>query len=97
MSSLANLLQFQRSIDRAPCITVADFRRLAAKRKWDVDWLTEQCRTALDNPRRIVREILTKGTIPDSTVIPWAPLINLYEQVTKAADAVWSRYGESTG
>jgi hypothetical protein len=60
MSSLADLLQFHRSIDRAPGITVADFRRLAAKRKWDVDWLTEQYRTALDNPRRIVREILTK-------------------------------------
>jgi hypothetical protein len=87
MSTPTNQRQFHRSIDQAPCITVAEFRRLAEKRQWDVDWLTEQCRTALDNPRRIVREILMKGTIPDSTVIPWAPLINLYQQVTKATDA----------
>jgi hypothetical protein len=79
MSALADLLQFQRSIDRVPCITVAEFRRLAEKRKWDEDWLAKQCWDELDNPRRIVRDILTKGTIPDSTVIPWAPLIKLYQ------------------
>jgi hypothetical protein len=87
MSTPINKRQFHRSIDQAPCITVAEFRRLTEKRKWDEDWLTAQCQGTLDNPRRTVRDLLTRGRIPDSTVIPWAPLINLYEQVTKAADA----------
>jgi hypothetical protein len=87
MSTLADLLEFHRSIDQAPCITVAEFRRLAEKRKWDEDWLTEYCQGVLESPRRTVRDILTKGRIPDGTVVPWLPLINLYLQVTKAADA----------
>jgi hypothetical protein len=80
-------LQLHRSIDRAPCITIAEFQRLAVKRKWDEDWLTKQCLDALDNPRRTVRDILTTGKIPDTTVIPWSPLVTLYLEVTKAEDA----------
>jgi hypothetical protein len=87
MSTPTNQRQFHRSIDQAPCITVAEFRRLTEKRKWGEDWLTAQCQGALDDPHRIVRDLLTRGRIPDSTVIPWAPLINPHEQVTKAADA----------
>jgi hypothetical protein len=87
MSTPTNQRQFHRSIDQAPCITVAEFRRLAAKRRWDEDWLTEQCLDALDNPRRTVRDIVTKGKIPDTTVIPWRPLVKLYPEVTKAEDA----------
>jgi hypothetical protein len=87
MSAPIDQLQFHRSIDRVPCITVAEFRRLTEKRKWDEDWLTTQRLDALDNPRRTVRDILTKGKIPDTTVIPWRPLVKLYLEVTKAEDA----------
>jgi hypothetical protein len=87
MSVPIDQLLFHRSIDRAPYITVAEFRRLAGKRKRDGDWLTAQCQDALDNPRRTVRDILTKGKIPDITVIPWRPLVKLYLEVTKAEDA----------
>ena len=86
MSVPIDQVQFHHSIDRAPCITVAEYRRLAAKRRCDEAWLTEQCLDALDNPRRTVRDILTKGKIPDTTVIPWRPLIKLYLEVTKAED-----------
>jgi hypothetical protein len=87
MSVPIDQLQFHYYIDRAACITVAEFRRLAGKRKWDEDWLTKQCLAALDNPRRTVRDILTTGKIPDTAVIPWSPLVNLYLEVTMAKDA----------
>jgi hypothetical protein len=87
MSVPIDQLQCHPAVDRATCITVAEFRRLTQKRKWDEAWLTAQCQDALDNPRRTVRDILTKGKIPESTVIPWRPLINLYLEVTKAEDA----------
>jgi hypothetical protein len=87
MSTPTSQRQFHRAIDQAPCITVAEFRCLTEKRKWDEDWLTAQCQDALDNPRRTGRDILTQGKIPDTTVIPWRPLIKLYLEVTKAEDA----------
>jgi hypothetical protein len=75
-------------------VTIGEFRTLAQKRGWSEDWLIEQCRGAMDNPREVVREILsgygmTKPAFTGyhhparrvslkDTVLVWRPLITLY-------------------
>jgi hypothetical protein len=86
----------QDEIESAPLITFAQFRRLATRREWSVEYLVEQCRDHIDNPTETVRRILTGTTVPghhdedgkwvpakhqplDSTVLPYWPLIQLYQ------------------
>jgi hypothetical protein len=39
-------------------VTIGQFRNLAQQRGWSEDWLVEQCRDDMDNPRETIREIL---------------------------------------
>jgi hypothetical protein len=39
-------------------VNIGQFRALALQRGWSEDWLLEQCRDEMDNPREIIREIL---------------------------------------
>ena len=38
--------------------TIQQFRTLAQAREWIKDWFVDQCRDQMDNPRKVVREIL---------------------------------------
>jgi hypothetical protein len=75
-------------------ITIGQFRKLAQANGWSENFLVEQCRGEMDNPREIVREILAgKGLtkprftgydVPaklvnlDDTALVWTPLLNPY-------------------
>jgi hypothetical protein len=79
-------------------VTIGQFRALALQRGWSEDWLVEQCKDEMDNPREIIREILagrgltkpwftgesTKLKLVDmrDTVLVWGPLLALYETRT---------------
>ena len=41
-------------------VTIGQFRNLAQQRGWSEDWLVEQCRDDMDNPRETIREILVQ-------------------------------------
>jgi hypothetical protein len=85
---------FHQDIDTAPIITINQFRALAKRRGWSEDWLVEQCRDEMDNPRQIIKEILdghgltklwftSESTKPRpvsmaDTVLVWTPLIDLF-------------------
>jgi hypothetical protein len=87
---------FQRKVDRAAEITVEAFQRVAKERGWSEDWIVAQCGDEIDHPAKIVHEIMagkarTRAGFhfnPSSsewhdlsqTVIPWAPLIRLYQR-----------------
>jgi hypothetical protein len=74
--------------------TIQQFRTLAQAREWTEDWLVEQCRHEMDNPRQSIREILascglTKPWFTGETTKPklvsmldtalvWTPLLRLY-------------------
>lgn len=83
-----------QDIDWAPTITIDQFHALAKRRGWSEEWLVEQCRDEMDNPRPIIRELVdgrgltnprfaSESTKPSSvsmadTVLVWTPLIDLY-------------------
>jgi hypothetical protein len=48
----------QDEIDSADEVTLGQFLALAKRRGWSEDWLVEQCKAQMDNPRAIIREIL---------------------------------------
>jgi hypothetical protein len=72
----------QDEIESAPCITFGQFRRLAKRREWSEKYLAEQ--TDLDTAT--IRRALTGTPVNghhdklESTVIPYWPLIELYQQ-----------------
>ena len=41
-------------------VTIGQLRNLAQQRGWSEDWLVEQCRDDMDNPRETIREILVQ-------------------------------------
>jgi hypothetical protein len=49
----------QDEIEATPLVTIGQFRTLARQLGWSEDWLVEQCRGEMDNPREIIREILS--------------------------------------
>jgi hypothetical protein len=77
-------------------VTIGQFRELAQAQGWSEDWLVEQCRGHMENPREIVREMLAgKGlTKPGfsgesarpklvsliDTALVGTPLLRLYAQ-----------------
>jgi hypothetical protein len=83
-----------QDIDWAPTITIDQFRALAKRRGWSEDWLVEQCRDEMDNPRPIIRELLdgrgltnprftsestkSKPVYMPDTILVWIPLIDLF-------------------
>jgi hypothetical protein len=89
-----NTRAFHQDIDTAPMVTINQFRALARRRGWSEDWLVEQCRAEMDNPRQIIREILdghglttpwftSESTKPKpvglfDTALVWTPLLDLY-------------------
>jgi hypothetical protein len=84
----------RQDIDSAPTITIDHFRALARRRGWSEDWLVEQCRGEMDNPRQIIKEILdgrgltkpwftsestkSKSVNMADTILVWTPLIDLF-------------------
>ena len=84
----------QDEIEAAPPVTIGQFRTLARQLGWSEDWLVEQCKDHMDNPRAIVREILdgygmtkpaftgydqpTRRVSLKDTVLVWWPLLGLY-------------------
>jgi hypothetical protein len=83
-----------QDIDWAPPITIERFHALDRRHGWSADWLVEQCRDEMDNPRPIIRDLpdgrgvtnprfVSESTKPRSvsmadTVLVWTPLIDLY-------------------
>jgi hypothetical protein len=85
----------QDEIESAPAITFAQFRRLAKRREWSAEFLVEQTQGELDlaTVRRVLTGATIPGHhdgdgkwIPprhqslDSTVLPYWPLIELYQK-----------------
>jgi hypothetical protein len=72
----------QDEIESAPQITFAQFRRLAKRREWSVEYLVAQCREEIDNPTDTIRRVMEgadgKRVRMDDAVIPYWPLIHLY-------------------
>jgi hypothetical protein len=72
----------QHEIEQAPCITFGQFRRLAKRREWSERYLVEQ--TGLDTAT--IRRVLAGAPVDgkhdklEATVIPYWPLIELYQQ-----------------
>jgi hypothetical protein len=46
-------------------VTLGPLRALAKRRGWSEDWLVEQCKPHMDNPRATIREILDGLTKPE--------------------------------
>jgi hypothetical protein len=77
-------------------VTIGDFRALAHERGWSEAYLVEQCKREIDNPREVIREILSgKGLTkprftnydqPErlvdicNTALVWKPLLRLYNE-----------------
>jgi Uncharacterized protein containing a Zn-ribbon (DUF2116) len=75
-------------------VTIGQFKALAEVRGWSADWLVEQCRDEMDDPKTIIREILqgwgmTKPSFTGEaskprrvsmldTALVWRPLLALY-------------------
>jgi hypothetical protein len=90
----ADTLAAHRDLDDSPMVTISQFQALARTRGWSEDWLVEQCRDGMDNPRQIIKEILdghgltkpwfTSETSKPSpvnmadTVLVWTLLLDLY-------------------
>jgi hypothetical protein len=74
----------QDEVEAAPTITFAQFRRLAKRREWSTEFLVEQSYGELDLPtvRRVLNGAPVNGRQDklESTVIPYWPLIQLYQQ-----------------
>jgi hypothetical protein len=85
----------QDEVESAPAITFAQFRRLAKRREWSAEFLVEQSAGELDlaTVRRVLtgapipghhdadgKWVPAKHQSLDSTVIPYWPLIHLYQQ-----------------
>jgi hypothetical protein len=49
----ADTLAAHRDLDDSPMVTISQFQALARTRGWSEDWLVEQCRDGMDNPRQI--------------------------------------------
>jgi hypothetical protein len=74
-----------RAVDQAPCITFSQFRALVKRQDWTVDFLADQVRGEIDEPKRTIERILKIG--PAATVIPYTCLIQLYQQATSVPQA----------
>ena len=67
-------------VDRAPCATFGQFRIVAKRQGWTVDYLAAFVKGELDEPKRTLERILKTG--PAETLIPYSCLITLYQQAT---------------
>jgi hypothetical protein len=74
-----------RQVDAAPCITFKQFRDVAKREGWTIEFLVEQVREEIDEPKRTMECILKTG--PADTVIPYTCLIQLYEKATAIPEA----------
>jgi hypothetical protein len=73
----------QDEVASAPCITFAQFRRMAKRHEWSAEFLVEQSYGELDLPtvRRVLNGAPVNGRQDklESTVVPYWPLIQLYQ------------------
>jgi hypothetical protein len=67
-------------VDQALCVTFGQFRALAKRQGWTVDFLAALINGELDEPKRTLERILKTG--PTDTVIPYTCLIELYQKTT---------------
>jgi hypothetical protein len=70
-----------RQVDAAPCITFKQFRDVAKREGWTIEFLVEQVRGEIDEPKRTMERILKTG--PADTVIPYGCLLELYQKASK--------------
>jgi hypothetical protein len=66
----------QDEVESAPTITFRQFRRLAKRHEWSLEWLVEQCKDHIDNPTATIRRVLEGAIVNgkrerlEDTVIP---------------------------
>jgi len=94
----------QAAIEQAPCITFGQFRKVARRRGWSLEWLVEQSKAELDRPTDTIRRVLEGARVEghregerwvapywdDMTevVLPYRRLIELYQRATRPRPAL---------
>jgi hypothetical protein len=94
----------RKSAEHPPRITFREFRKVATRQEWSLEWLVEYCKSELDRPTDTVRCLLEGARVEGhregrtwvaphwddmaDVVLPYRCLIELYRRATRGRPAL---------